>query len=150
MTHFSLKCFLFYIFMEEHVGTVLYVYSLYALLTSIWRVIWIVSFLFVQLKGKKGATTNGVASKQKAEPKNQPKKNGVIATNGTASLRRNNSSKFWDLKIPTGSHLELKYHPPFPVRSCSVRNSRQCVWLLTADCFQAKFCSTAMWKMQDI
>ncbi|XP_039872733.1 actin filament-associated protein 1 isoform X2 [Simochromis diagramma] len=45
-----------------------------------------------QLKGKKGATTNGVASKQKAEPKNQPKKNGVIATNGTASLRRNNSN----------------------------------------------------------
>ncbi|XP_039872735.1 actin filament-associated protein 1 isoform X4 [Simochromis diagramma] len=44
------------------------------------------------LKGKKGATTNGVASKQKAEPKNQPKKNGVIATNGTASLRRNNSN----------------------------------------------------------
>uniref|UniRef100_A0A3Q0S6P0 Actin filament-associated protein 1 n=1 Tax=Amphilophus citrinellus TaxID=61819 RepID=A0A3Q0S6P0_AMPCI len=28
------------------------------------------------LKGKKGAATNGVASKQKAEPKNQPKKNG--------------------------------------------------------------------------
>ncbi|CAI5689312.1 unnamed protein product [Oreochromis niloticus] len=44
------------------------------------------------LKGKKGATTNGVASKQKAEPKNQPKKNGVIGTNGTASLKRNNSN----------------------------------------------------------
>lgn len=44
-----------------------------------------------QLKGKKG--TNGVASKQKAEPKNQSKKNGVNGTNGTASLKRNNSSK---------------------------------------------------------
>ncbi|XP_073331369.1 actin filament-associated protein 1 [Pagrus major] len=43
------------------------------------------------LKGKKGAATNGVASKQKAEPKNQSKKNGVNGTNGTASLKRNNS-----------------------------------------------------------
>ncbi|XP_028285020.1 actin filament-associated protein 1 isoform X2 [Parambassis ranga] len=43
------------------------------------------------LKGKKG-TTNGVASKQKAEPKNQPKKNGVNGMNGTASLKRNNSN----------------------------------------------------------
>lgn len=46
-----------------------------------------------QLKGKKGSATNGVASKQKAEPKNQHKKNGVNGTNGTASLKRNNSSK---------------------------------------------------------
>ncbi|KAM3590976.1 uncharacterized protein V6R79_019910 [Siganus canaliculatus] len=38
------------------------------------------------LKGKKGAATNGV--KQKAEPK----KNGMNGTNGTASLKRNNSS----------------------------------------------------------
>ncbi|CAL8241517.1 unnamed protein product [Merluccius merluccius] len=48
-----------------------------------------------QLKGKKGAATNGTASKQKAEPKNQPKKsgtNGVNGTNGTASIKRNNSS----------------------------------------------------------
>ncbi|XP_050931431.1 actin filament-associated protein 1 isoform X2 [Lates calcarifer] len=44
------------------------------------------------LKGKKGAATNGMASKQKAEPKNQPKKNGVNGTNGTASLKRNNSN----------------------------------------------------------
>ncbi|XP_047194802.1 actin filament-associated protein 1 isoform X5 [Hippoglossus stenolepis] len=44
------------------------------------------------LKGKKGAATNGVASKQKAEPKNQSKKNGVNGTNGTASLKRNNSN----------------------------------------------------------
>ncbi|XP_034712195.1 actin filament-associated protein 1 isoform X6 [Etheostoma cragini] len=41
------------------------------------------------LKGKKGAGANGTASKQKAEPKNQPKKNGV---NGTASLKRNSSN----------------------------------------------------------
>ncbi|CAB1414002.1 unnamed protein product [Pleuronectes platessa] len=44
------------------------------------------------LKGKKGAATNGVASKQKAEPKNQSKKSGVNGTNGTASLKRNNSN----------------------------------------------------------
>ncbi|XP_047449864.1 actin filament-associated protein 1 isoform X2 [Mugil cephalus] len=43
-----------------------------------------------QFKGKKGATTNGVASKQKAEPKNQSKKMGVNGTNGT--LKRNNSN----------------------------------------------------------
>ncbi|XP_059210185.1 actin filament-associated protein 1 isoform X2 [Centropristis striata] len=42
------------------------------------------------LKGKKGSGPNGVASKQKAEPKNQ-KKNGVNGTNGTASMKRNNS-----------------------------------------------------------
>uniref|UniRef100_I3JDA3 Actin filament-associated protein 1 n=1 Tax=Oreochromis niloticus TaxID=8128 RepID=I3JDA3_ORENI len=46
------------------------------------------------LKGKKGATTNGVASKQKAEPKNQPKKNGVIGTNGTASLKHGDQCKY--------------------------------------------------------
>ncbi|XP_019955766.2 actin filament-associated protein 1 isoform X1 [Paralichthys olivaceus] len=45
-----------------------------------------------QFKGKKGAATNGVASKQKAEAKNQSKKNGVNGTNGTASLKRNNSN----------------------------------------------------------
>ncbi|XP_035531088.1 actin filament-associated protein 1 isoform X2 [Morone saxatilis] len=45
-----------------------------------------------QLKGKKGTATNGVASKQKAEAKNQSKKNGVNGTNGTASLKRNNSN----------------------------------------------------------
>ncbi|XP_038586608.1 actin filament-associated protein 1 isoform X2 [Micropterus salmoides] len=45
-----------------------------------------------QLKGKKGTVANGVASKQKAEPKNQPKKNGVNGMNGTASLKRNNSN----------------------------------------------------------
>ncbi|XP_041820530.1 actin filament-associated protein 1 [Chelmon rostratus] len=44
------------------------------------------------LKGKKGTTTNGVASKQKAEPKNQSKKNGVSGMNGTASLKRNTSN----------------------------------------------------------
>ncbi|XP_028998353.1 actin filament-associated protein 1 isoform X5 [Betta splendens] len=44
------------------------------------------------LKGKKGTATNGVASKQKAEPKNQSKKNGFSATNGTVSLKRNNSN----------------------------------------------------------
>ncbi|XP_037613697.1 actin filament-associated protein 1 isoform X3 [Sebastes umbrosus] len=43
------------------------------------------------LKGKKGTGPNGMASKQKAEPKNQPKKNGVNGTNGTASLKRNGS-----------------------------------------------------------
>ncbi|CAL8326667.1 unnamed protein product [Lota lota] len=48
-----------------------------------------------QLKGKKGAATNGTASKQKVEPKNQPKKNGTHGINGTnsaASIKRNNSS----------------------------------------------------------
>lgn len=44
------------------------------------------------LKGKKGAGSNGMASKQKAEPKNQSKKNGVNGTNGTASLKRNSSN----------------------------------------------------------
>ncbi|XP_072233077.1 actin filament-associated protein 1 isoform X2 [Leuresthes tenuis] len=44
------------------------------------------------LKGKKGTTTNGMASKQKAVPKSQPKKNGVSGTNGTASVKRNNSN----------------------------------------------------------
>ncbi|XP_039678730.1 actin filament-associated protein 1 isoform X3 [Perca fluviatilis] len=44
------------------------------------------------LKGKKGTGPNGTASKQKAEPKNQPKKNGVNGTNGTASLKRNSSN----------------------------------------------------------
>nr|XP_046237169.1 actin filament-associated protein 1 isoform X4 [Scatophagus argus] len=44
------------------------------------------------LKGKKGTATNGVASKQKTEPKNQSKKNGVSGTNGTATLKRNSSS----------------------------------------------------------
>ncbi|KAM4537193.1 actin filament-associated protein 1 isoform 2-T2 [Odontesthes bonariensis] len=45
-----------------------------------------------QLKGKKGTTTNGVTSKQKAVPKSQSKKNGVSGTNGTASVKRNNSN----------------------------------------------------------
>ncbi|XP_063757135.1 LOW QUALITY PROTEIN: actin filament-associated protein 1 [Eleginops maclovinus] len=44
------------------------------------------------LKGKKGTGPNGGASKQKAEPKNQPKKNGVNGTKGTASLQRNSSN----------------------------------------------------------
>lgn len=56
---------------------------------------WFFLFLIIlpsnQLKGKKA--TNGIASKQKAEPKNQSKKNGVNGTNGTASLKRNNSSE---------------------------------------------------------
>lgn len=53
------------------------------------------SFFFFsnQLKGKKGTAINGVASKQKTEPKNQSKKNGLSGTNGTASIKRNNSSK---------------------------------------------------------
>ncbi|XP_071334424.1 actin filament-associated protein 1 isoform X5 [Trachinotus anak] len=44
------------------------------------------------LKGKKGTVTNGMVSKLKAEPKNQSKKSGVNGTNGTASLKRNNSN----------------------------------------------------------
>ncbi|XP_008322095.1 actin filament-associated protein 1 isoform X3 [Cynoglossus semilaevis] len=44
------------------------------------------------LKGKKGSGANGMASKQKVEPKNQAKKNGVNGMNGTASLKRNNSN----------------------------------------------------------
>uniref|UniRef100_A0AAQ5ZKG0 Actin filament-associated protein 1 n=1 Tax=Amphiprion ocellaris TaxID=80972 RepID=A0AAQ5ZKG0_AMPOC len=47
-----------------------------------------------QLKGKKGATTNGVASKQKADPKNQSKKNGFSGTNGTASLKHAEQCKY--------------------------------------------------------
>ncbi|TNN45747.1 Actin filament-associated protein 1 [Liparis tanakae] len=49
-----------------------------------------------QLKGKKGAGSNGTASKQKPEPKSQTKKtavNGTSGTSGTASLRRNGSSE---------------------------------------------------------
>nr|XP_020450528.1 actin filament-associated protein 1 isoform X3 [Monopterus albus] len=45
-----------------------------------------------QLKGKKGSATNGMASKQKADQKNQSKKNVVNGTNGIASLKRNNSN----------------------------------------------------------
>ncbi|XP_017285830.1 actin filament-associated protein 1 isoform X2 [Kryptolebias marmoratus] len=45
-----------------------------------------------QLKGKKGATSNGFGLKQKMEPKNQPKKNGVSGMNGAASVKRNNSN----------------------------------------------------------
>ncbi|XP_060887347.1 actin filament-associated protein 1 isoform X3 [Labrus mixtus] len=44
------------------------------------------------LKGKKGAATNGITSKQKADQKNQTKKNGVNVMNGTASLKRNSSN----------------------------------------------------------
>uniref|UniRef100_A0A3Q3AYT9 Actin filament-associated protein 1 n=1 Tax=Kryptolebias marmoratus TaxID=37003 RepID=A0A3Q3AYT9_KRYMA len=44
------------------------------------------------LKGKKGATSNGFGLKQKMEPKNQPKKNGVSGMNGAASVKRNNSN----------------------------------------------------------
>ncbi|KAM8897866.1 actin filament-associated protein 1 isoform 8-T10 [Spinachia spinachia] len=44
------------------------------------------------LKGKKGTGTNGMASKQKTEPKNQTKQNGVNGTNGTAYLKRNGSN----------------------------------------------------------
>ncbi|MED6269058.1 hypothetical protein CHARACLAT_029120, partial [Characodon lateralis] len=43
-------------------------------------------------KGKKGVSTNGVASKQKPEPKSQAKKNGASGTNGTSSVKRNNSN----------------------------------------------------------
>ncbi|KAM9836909.1 actin filament-associated protein 1 [Aulostomus maculatus] len=44
------------------------------------------------LKGKKGAATNGVSSKQKAEPKNQQKKNGINGMSGATCLKRNNSN----------------------------------------------------------
>uniref|UniRef100_A0A3B4TFC4 Actin filament-associated protein 1 n=1 Tax=Seriola dumerili TaxID=41447 RepID=A0A3B4TFC4_SERDU len=43
------------------------------------------------LKGKKGTVTNGMTSKQKAEPKNQSKKNGV---HGTASLKHAEQCKY--------------------------------------------------------
>lgn len=52
-------------------------------------------FHYTQLKGKKGATSSGVGSKQKVEPKNQLKKSGVNGINGGASVKRNNSSKCW-------------------------------------------------------
>ncbi|KAM9834261.1 actin filament-associated protein 1 isoform 1-T1 [Syngnathus typhle] len=45
-----------------------------------------------QFKGKKGTTSNGLASKQKADPRSQQKKNGVTGMNGTLSLKRNNST----------------------------------------------------------
>ncbi|XP_056156203.1 actin filament-associated protein 1 [Lampris incognitus] len=44
------------------------------------------------LKGKKGLTTNGTASKQKTDLKNQPKKGVVTGTNGTTSVKRNSSN----------------------------------------------------------
>ncbi|XP_061817193.1 actin filament-associated protein 1 isoform X1 [Nerophis lumbriciformis] len=44
-----------------------------------------------KLKGKKGTTSNSSASKQKADPKNLQKKNGLTDVNGTASLKRNTS-----------------------------------------------------------
>ncbi|XP_061619731.1 actin filament-associated protein 1 isoform X5 [Phyllopteryx taeniolatus] len=44
-----------------------------------------------QLKGKKGSASSGLASKLKADPRSQQKKNGVAAMNGTASLKRSNS-----------------------------------------------------------
>ncbi|XP_072314896.1 actin filament-associated protein 1 isoform X1 [Eucyclogobius newberryi] len=40
---------------------------------------------------RRGPAANGVSSKQKTDPKNQSKKNGVSASNGAASLRRNSS-----------------------------------------------------------
>ncbi|XP_021171507.2 actin filament-associated protein 1 isoform X2 [Fundulus heteroclitus] len=43
-------------------------------------------------KGKKGTSSNGMGSKQKAEPKSHAKKNGVSGANGTATLKRNNSN----------------------------------------------------------
>ncbi|KAM8882573.1 actin filament-associated protein 1 isoform 4-T4 [Synchiropus picturatus] len=43
------------------------------------------------LKGKKTSMVNGLASKQKTEPKNQSKKSEVSRTNGAASLKRNAS-----------------------------------------------------------
>ncbi|XP_021171506.2 actin filament-associated protein 1 isoform X3 [Fundulus heteroclitus] len=45
-----------------------------------------------QFKGKKGTSSNGMGSKQKAEPKSHAKKNGVSGANGTATLKRNNSN----------------------------------------------------------
>ncbi|XP_077401385.1 actin filament-associated protein 1 isoform X1 [Vanacampus margaritifer] len=45
-----------------------------------------------QFKGKKGTTSNGLAFKQKADPRSQQKKNGIASMNGTASLKRNNSN----------------------------------------------------------
>ncbi|XP_053715505.1 actin filament-associated protein 1 isoform X1 [Synchiropus splendidus] len=44
-----------------------------------------------QLKGKKTSMVNGLASKQKTEPKNQSKKSEASRTNGAASLKRNAS-----------------------------------------------------------
>ncbi|KAM9827862.1 actin filament-associated protein 1 isoform 2-T2 [Neosynchiropus ocellatus] len=43
------------------------------------------------LKGKKMSMVNGLASKQKMEPKSQSKKNEASRTNGAASLKRNAS-----------------------------------------------------------
>ncbi|XP_055012635.1 actin filament-associated protein 1 isoform X3 [Boleophthalmus pectinirostris] len=41
---------------------------------------------------RRGPAANGVSSKQKTDPKNQAKKNGVSVSNGATSLRRNSSS----------------------------------------------------------
>uniref|UniRef100_A0A3Q3VJ32 PH domain-containing protein n=1 Tax=Mola mola TaxID=94237 RepID=A0A3Q3VJ32_MOLML len=46
------------------------------------------------LKGKKGTATNGVSSNQRADPKNQSKKNGVNGTTGTASLKHAEQCKY--------------------------------------------------------
>ncbi|XP_072314897.1 actin filament-associated protein 1 isoform X2 [Eucyclogobius newberryi] len=43
------------------------------------------------MQTRRGPAANGVSSKQKTDPKNQSKKNGVSASNGAASLRRNSS-----------------------------------------------------------
>ncbi|XP_033839704.1 actin filament-associated protein 1 isoform X1 [Periophthalmus magnuspinnatus] len=44
------------------------------------------------MQTRRGPAANGVSSKQKTDPKNQAKKNGVSVTNGATSLRRNSSS----------------------------------------------------------
>ncbi|XP_055012634.1 actin filament-associated protein 1 isoform X2 [Boleophthalmus pectinirostris] len=44
------------------------------------------------MQTRRGPAANGVSSKQKTDPKNQAKKNGVSVSNGATSLRRNSSS----------------------------------------------------------
>lgn len=70
-------------------------------------------FCLLQFKGKKGASSNGVASKQKGELKSQSKKNGISGTNGTASLKRNNSSKWWDYRGIKVAYLSAVVHRVF-------------------------------------
>ncbi|XP_038133606.1 actin filament-associated protein 1 isoform X1 [Cyprinodon tularosa] len=43
-------------------------------------------------RGKKAASSNGAASKQKVDPKSQTKKSGATGTNETASVKRNSSN----------------------------------------------------------
>uniref|UniRef100_A0A4W6DGG5 Actin filament-associated protein 1 n=1 Tax=Lates calcarifer TaxID=8187 RepID=A0A4W6DGG5_LATCA len=74
------------------------------------------------LKGKKGAATNGMASKQKAEPKNQPKKNGVNGTNGTASLKHAEQCKYGKNRVEADAKRLQSKEEELMKRKQEIRN----------------------------